>query len=495
MQVELNAAGEPLSLFERMVKAVPEQVAAWGGDWDYAYTRYYHCSASSDIRSTIHSRMWSDFSYQERSTRYYETADFFGRRAYISDFMCFLMALYDPMVSKEHPDQIAIYANKRDYDREPKKRTTLKPHRFIRKVMPWLTEAEVEKYGDLIRESHIVDTTGFTLKCSDSAKAFCRAYSHQQAPYQNPHTTRSRKSLASSCMRYSEEDKELPYHPAEAYASGDFWMVYLEDAQGRIAGRCVVRKDPCCAGPVYGVNEQAIDMIEEYIEKELEGSLNAFTSDQWEGARLKALPHRGGYLAPYLDCYPQRLDSRQDDGFLVISHHGDIEADNYNGVLYSGGRYSCECCGENLDGDDVYSPPHGDTYCSDCFHDRYFTSDRSGGVFSRDDLVRVNVGSPWSSTATYEEDWSQDEAENYATYCEGPEEWFQDDLVTYDYNGDPITLKEAENDYFRCALDAELYPLDMAVRLDGETVSSIHVDESIHTYNGTSGEWETRDAA
>ena len=59
-------------------------------------------------------------------------------------------------------------------------------------------------------------------------------------------------------------------HPCAAFASGDFTIIYVVDEDECIAARCVVRTDklPWCAGPVYGVDDVAIDMIVKRTPKE-----------------------------------------------------------------------------------------------------------------------------------------------------------------------------------------------------------------------------------
>lgn len=495
MQVELTADGKPLSFSERIASGSNKVAADWGADYDAARAIYHAAQRNDKMVNAISNWLFSKDENGRMGDKWYLPSPFLGQSLYLCDAIHWTLFLFDPRLSKDHPDQIAIYASRREFEREPRKRTTLKPHRAVRKMMPWLTEAEIEKVGDMLREQFIVDTSGYTVKCSDEADAFARAYSHTQAPYRNPDTTYNRKSLASSCMRYNAKDHGLPYHPAEAYASGDFWMVHLEDSDGRIAGRCVVRKDPCCAGPVYGVNEQAIDMIEAYITGTLGGTLGAFSHLEWEGAKLKAIPHKNGYIAPYLDCDPQQLSDEYEDGFLVISECGNICGASYGGVLAADERVRCSYCVDRLYESDVLYGPDGECCCEYCFSSRFFLSDYSNEAMSVDDRVSVAVPYSWVRDGYTLRYWSEDEAQNHAYYCEGPGEWYHPDLVVMDYNGDPITIREAERNYFVCAIDGEYYPDDMAVTLDGETVSKIHLDTSLHTLNETTGEWETRDAA
>ena len=125
-------------------------------------------------------------------------------------------------------------------------------------------------------------------------------------------------------MRYDFDN--LPAHPATAYASGDFEIVYTTDQDGYIASRCVVYLnedgDQKQAGPIYGVSEQALDIISNHLTAQ-----NTNLDGLWDGAKLKRIPYgSSGFIAPYLDPEPRRL---ADDGdHLVVCHRGEIDLSN-----------------------------------------------------------------------------------------------------------------------------------------------------------------------
>ena len=127
-----------------------------------------------------------------------------------------------------------------------------------------------------------------TLSVSRDREAFKLAYSGDQAPMENIDTTWTRKSSASSCMRYDFE--HLKCHPAEVYGSGDFEIITVFDSDKRIAARCVVyvAHDSGIpqAGPIYGVSEQALDMVEHH----LIGRCAELRNPDWCGARVIAVP-------------------------------------------------------------------------------------------------------------------------------------------------------------------------------------------------------------
>jgi len=143
-------------------------------------------------------------------------------------------------------------------------------------------------------------------------------------------------------------------HPAEAYASGDFTIVYALDQNDLVAGRCVVYTNnvPPQAGPVYGVSEQAIDCIEKRL-----AQMGARTGHDasWIGAWLKRVEYDGGFIGPYLDLTPQSLLDMDDH--LEVSRMGDIDASQYNGIL-GGHHTSCSQCNENLSEDEYWYSEH-----------------------------------------------------------------------------------------------------------------------------------------
>jgi len=487
MQIEVNAAGQPLSNMEQLVAAVDKTVIAWGAEDADTVLRVFNSQPWNGVGPWLlenYIKVWREIgiNYPDNGL------SLLGCRTYGWDAVVYCIGLFNPKLADGDPTKIAIYANKRDFDRNPKKRTVLKPNKAVRRILPWLTEAQAEKLGDALKDAFMIDVNAFTLKCSDAAEDFAHAYTHEQSGLHNLDTSRSRKSLANSCMRYNFDD--LPYHPATAYGSGDFWMVWLEDAKGRIAGRCVVRKDPCRAGPVYGNCQAAVEKIEAYIEGTLGGEVNAFDDGEWIGARLKAIEHRGDLIAPYLDCSPQ--SGYLDGGYIVISRDGEIDLGTTSGLTSERETISCCCCGDRIDVDEVYYGDGDDPYCASCFDQEFFYCDYSGEYHHNSDRVEVFF---IRNRTTRSEYWAEHYAERYAVYCDGPSEWWKSDDVFYDHEGNPITPDEAEEDYFFCDLTSEYYPNHMRVVLDGDDVSETAIDPDCHTYNETTGEWETCNAA
>ena len=273
-----------------------------------------------------------------------------------------------PRRSKEYPGKISVYktvdARTNDYY------TAMRIGRFFKFLFPELDDSQVESFVDKFR--HRFSDKELTLTVSGEAKQFRKAYASPQAQMENPYTTFSRKSLACSCMRYDFE--HLEHHPVEAYASGDFKIIYTEDNNGLINSRCVIYTNHPSnvwqAGPIYGVCETSIDKIETEL---VEQGADLFNNAEWLGARLRRTEHcDGGFVAPYLDVEPRNLE---DDGtHLVVSRYGEIDASDYSGLL--GAQASCPECGSRMYEDtEMYSEYMGMTMCEDCFYEYHFYCD------------------------------------------------------------------------------------------------------------------------
>jgi hypothetical protein len=214
------------------------------------------------------------------------------------------LTAFGPRRSEKFHPKISVWQSleNRDSDRV----TAMKPARALALMFPELDHKTIIQLNDQYLQEFA--PREFTVHVSKEADDFRRAYAGEQSPNENIDTTPFRKHLAHSCMRYDFDN--LPMHPAEAYASGDFTIVYALDQNNLVAGRCVVYTQDHIipqvphAGPVYGVSEQAIDCIEEQLAK-----MGARTGHDasWIGAKLRRVEYDGGYIGPYLDLTPQSL--------------------------------------------------------------------------------------------------------------------------------------------------------------------------------------------
>lgn len=381
-----------------------------------------------------------------------------------------IFAAFEPTVSIDNgADMIALWSNAETRAIGITKRVKGKPGKMIKKMFPDIPDAILEKIVDSYRKKF--SGAGLKLKSGESADDFKHAYSHDRADMQNPRTTCERKSLACSCMRHAFD--HLPHHPAEAYASGDFRMCWVEDKSGRIAARAVVmikrggkEIDQPKFGPIYGVSEPAMDLIAHAMSK-----IGAEFADDgdWKNARLESIEYQGGYIAPYLDISPRNL---QDDGqYLRITRNGEIDASDYSGLLNSSGDECCDC-GHHYDSEsEGYRDDNGNTYCDECYYNRFTYCENCESTVEQSDTSTVH--SLDRHGYVNQECWCDDCRDRSAIHCADIDEYWQADHTYRAADGGYISAQQYNNgDYFMSDWDGEIYPdSDRAETDTGESVA------------------------
>ena len=385
-----------------------------------------------------------------------------------------------PMRSQIADGKISIYQNIKDLSID--RNVAMKAGRAFKAMYPELPPNVIEVLVDEFRSKFT--KRNFTLVVSSEPDDFAKAYSHDQAEMQNPSTTQTRKSLANSCMRY--EFDNLPMHPCANYGSGDFNIIYLKDSKGCIAARCVVYTKHTSgipqAGPIYGVCEHSLDMIDEYLI-----SINAVKNSRdatWLGAKLIRVEHEGGFVAPYLDLSPQQLTDNGE--YLVVCQRGEINATDYGGLLNAN---DCQCaeCGEGLSEDEnCYSEYNDNSYCECCYNELHFYCQYIQESYHNDQAVEV-----WAVTGNgrfNRETVSDDARDSFFVLCTDGEYWNTDDAIHCEFNDEHASPREMEDgDYFISDWDGEVYPMSQFCLLDNdESVSKQELDED-------SGIWELND--
>tara|TARA_R100000697_G_scaffold44713_2_gene57773 strand:- start:1006 stop:2631 length:1626 start_codon:yes stop_codon:yes gene_type:complete len=386
--------------------------------------------------------------------------------------------------SQQYKGKITLYKCHKDLDDD--RETAMRPARAIKLMFPELDHTSLNYITDEYLQKFAPRELG--LHVSDSPDDFKLAYSGEQSNSENVQTTYKRKHMAHSCMRY--EFSNLPQHPVEAYASGDFKIIYVLDQDGLVCSRCVVavHGDQPQAGPIYGVSEQSIDMINDHLTDVMD-AVQAGDAD-WSGARLCRIPNPDGegFIAPYLDISPQHLT---DDGkYLYVDSYGEIDASCYSGIL-GGYEYHCYCCEVGLTQDESYFSEHTEEYyCESCYYEEHIYCEYAGEDVHRDNTTTVKImgtgGSYTEMVATSVIEYGDD-----FIYCDSDGEYWDCDSVTYieseDIYVDPITL---EADYFECDWTDEWYHNDEMCRTgDGEKVCKQALDdhEDDWSYNETDG--------
>ena len=400
---------------------------------------------------------------------------------------------FSPRRSKRFAPKITMYQSARDrFERD--REVAMKPARAFAIMFPELDHKQIiqltDQYLDRFAKRELFIREG------SNAKDFVKAYSWEQAPTDNINTTYQRKSSASSCMRYSFD--QLPVHPVTAYASGDFNMLWTEDKDGKIASRCVVRVMEDGAyrgGPIYGVSEQAIDILEHHIN--LTGG-ECGSDGAWEGARLLRQPVEDGdegFYAPYLDPEPRRLTDNGE--YLVIQDGGEIDANSYQGIL---GGEDCRCsnCNEGIHEDDSYYSEYCDqVLCSDCYHDEHFYCEYADGDYHIDQSYTVYVPCSWKPGYTEERvsDWAVEYGDQFV-FCDNDDEHWHIDLAYYCEHEDCyISQRGIDADtYFLSDWDFECYPNELKATLEnGDTVSIGEAEGEDLQYDEKTNTWKEKE--
>lgn len=371
-----------------------------------------------------------------------------------------VLDIYWPNIDKDEPAAMFIYPDLAARDKGRSGRRGVRIGRALRRMFPQLLDFEIDSLVDTVKSNLM--PREYTVHTGFNAKDFAKAYSHTQVAPENLDTGWHKKHSVNSCMRYKFD--HMPNHPAEAYASGDFEVIWLEDSDGRIGGRVVVAKSKAGveikpkAGPIYAVSEMAYKKLREFISF---AEIELGDNQSWVGCQLKAIPYEDGYIAPYLDYEPRVLQEKYAGGSSVtkleISRDGDIDASQYNGLLMTGGCHCCLECGDSVDENYVYTRD-GDSYCENCYHSLFFCCEYCEEDMPRNEEREVNTVNRWGNN---QQSWCEHCATHHAVETESGESWDEDHVYT---TGDGIVISQDEydNDYFMCDLVEEIYHNDQS---------------------------------
>ena len=333
-----------------------------------------------------------------------------------------LIGLYAPFASTIRAGNISLTRNAADVKAD--RQVSMKPGRAFRHMMPKLTDKDIAMLAEEWIE--ITAPRTLTLHTGDEATDFAHCYEHDRADYRNPATTYYRKSLATSCMqgvsRSYYEDGTLKIASAgEAYASGDFFAVWLEDEAERIAGRVVVGRtaNGLYHGPLYGACEQSLDMLAAH----LEGLGSTCSGEDWGNLKLKVIGDSGDPIVPYLDG--EYYGAILGDHIVLSATGGDFTFDDTNGYITQG--TVCDGCYENVHDDDAYRSDYG-THCEHCFNESYVHTE-CGEVILLEEAVHAFTKNSWGVTQVWVH---MDES----VYCDHIDEDWIHPHVTYSEVGD-----------------------------------------------------------
>jgi hypothetical protein len=352
-----------------------------------------------------------------------------------------LIGLYAPFASTIRAGNIALTRNAADVKAD--RQTSMKPGRAFRYMLTKLTDKDIAMLAEEWIE--ITAPRTLTLHTGDKATDFAHCYEHDRADYRNPATTYYRKSLATSCMQgvsrsYYEDGTLKIASVGEAYASGDFFAVWLEDEAERIAGRVVVGRtaNGLYHGPLYGACEQSLDRLAAH----LEGLGSTYSDEDWYNLKLKVIGDADDPIVPYLDG---DYHGTVVGSYIELSAtDGDFTFDDTNGHITPG--MVCVSCFENINDDDAYHTDDG-MHCENCFNASYVCID-SGEAILLEEASLAFFKNSWRGTTQI---WvHMDES----VYCDHIEEDWVHDCVTYSEVGDTYIPTH------RMAEFPELFPED-----------------------------------
>lgn len=323
----------------------------------------------------------------------------------------------------EEGGKISYYRDYKDFCRG--RRTTQKFGRFVRAIGLEVEDVTLElMVKDWQRKFTKED---YTLHVGDCREDFAKAYGDDLAKSKDPATSYQRKSLHNSCMR------GITCHgvsPAEVYASGDFKIAWVENPQGEIAGRVVysVHRDIPQSGPIYGVCEQSLDMLQEHL---LDIEADPYDESSWDGAKILHLVDRcGDIIGPYSDLETGVVE--KGDYFVITnSVCADVCMSSTSGYM-SGQKVYCDCCEGYYSFRDMTEVDYVGYVCDSCLDDDFLFSELEGRYIKDYQAVEYFQ---YTSTGWVSSDWvSSDFASTGAgkiVYCECVEEYWHEYSVTF----------------------------------------------------------------
>ena len=375
------------------------------------------------------------------------------------------LSYFNPRRSEEFRGKISLYKNHVDAmrDENGSRRVAMKVGRAFKSMFPNFSDGQIEILGDSFRAEMVTQT--LTLKSGKSRADFEKAYGGALGRNENPDTGHYRKFLGNSCLRpsflYSDDNYHkdtLPHHPAQAYASGDFTIYWVEQEDGKVCGRCVVlttTEGKPKAGPLYGLSEHAMNVMGKAIEAtNVDKNWDIFRHGGWSGAKMLNIPYvNGGYVAPYLDVEPTRL-TELDSDYLAIDERGGINAGSYRGVL-EGQDCCCDDCGDSMHEDDQYhSDCTGTSMCESCYNNSHSMCEVDNCWYHNDNMTTVWRTTRWGTGTCMVWD---DNLDGYAAYCTDGEWWCDENVTFCEFECEYISPNDID-DYFTSDWDGELYP-------------------------------------
>ena len=243
-----------------------------------------------------------------------------------------------------------------------------------------------------------------------------------------------------TCMARPASYYESHVHPATVYGDSDLAAAYLTDTHGGISARALVWPAKKRTGRAYGDSTRLIHALRQA----------GYTDDtDFYGAKVRKIEceNTGQLVLPYMD-YWQNL-SHFDADFLMIDRHGEITADQTNG-LESYDRYTCDRCENTVDDDQLASvyidQGYTAVWCCRCVTNHAFTCNGDYENISLDYMVDID-GRPYSTW------W----AENNAAQCDFTDEWTLENIVEVQVLGGFKTINIYTQNWSQSAADGNSF--------------------------------------
>jgi hypothetical protein len=258
-----------------------------------------------------------------------------------------------------------------------------------------------------------------------------------------------------SCMNGRDEQgnekfKTLPCHPAAIYGAGDIGIAWLYcTVSQQVIARAVYNKRAKAYPRVYGTCE-GMESLHERLKRE------GFTHDDnaLEGCKLSKIETRRGFIMPYLDGIQTVAD--HGDHWIICEGGEDGEADQTNGKMRGGSRYTCDSCGDRMNEDECHHV-NGDIWCESCYESNTFFCEYYEEPCA-DSEGAVSVNTRRGNTQI----WSRDAADNYAFCCDYSGEYYDSRYFTEievreRYGTTTACLEESSDFFFECEETGEYY--------------------------------------
>lgn len=450
---------------EEKAKLLADTLEAWG-ECDLV-TRYSHADVWERISDMFDAPM--------RAQRGTDCATRPLRR--ISFYQ--VLDRFNPAPAEKDSRLLAIFKSKEHKDAD--RRTIGKPHKMIKYVLPYLTDEECGAFAQWWRDKIQTQESALVVKTGDTREDFARVY---KAPCisGNPTFCNGRKSLSGSCMRYGFDT--LPAHPAEAYASGDFQIAYVENPDGQIGARVIIRPSNKTHAPVYLSTTLAGEKLESWL---TENGYEA-TERGFYGAQLLWIETRnGGIVAPYLDiCSDAEIDT--DGKTITLTRHGGFSFRSTAGEYMPPDNYDslCDCCGEGMMSEDsIYVESREEDICQSCYERDYFTCAGNGNVYHENcacDVWEMRGNREVTTSQRYSDEYLSSVDSDGIVYCDTRREyWLYEDVVFSDSMSDYFPTGDIGKLIFQSDLDSEYYDISEKIDLpNGQSWTLDQVKESGH---------------